>query len=61
MPLHIQEVSEYSAAIVDAGVVAVYADADPIWIGWKDLGPWHAIRDSLMRFCDVRGILENPG
>ena len=45
----------------DDGSVVVYADANPRWIGYEDLGPWNRIWHSLSSFIDVRGMAEHPG
>ena len=44
----------------DASVI-VYADANPRWISYEDLGPWNHILKSLSHFADARGSTEHPG
>ena len=43
------------------GLLLVYPDANPRWVGHEDICPWTAMVNTLTRFTDVQGMAEHPG
>ena len=43
------------------GLLLVYPDANPRWVGYEDICPWTAMLNTLTRFRDVQGMAEHPG
>ena len=57
----VQEASPKPDVVCEGDGVVVFPDAEPMWKRWHDLGPFHIVRSSLLRFSQTGASVGNEG